>query len=197
MLLTVALLILALALALMPCISGTVLLHYENSAEHIMTEPIIRPLTDREVDICARIMSTSEPWITLGRGLEDAVRLLTNSDREKYVADVSGQVAGVLILVMRGAFVGYIQTVCVAPEFRGRGIGSRLIRHAEERIFRVSPNVFICVSSFNHSARRLYERLGYEMVGELRDYIVPGHSEILLRKTTGAMSTFKMTESNT
>jgi hypothetical protein len=46
------------------------------------------------------------------------------------------------------------------------------------------------VSSFNPDARRLYERLGYSVVGELKDLIVPGHSEILLRKTLGPLTEF-------
>ena len=86
---------------------------------------------------------------------------------------------------MTGAFVGYIQTVCVDPDRRGQGLGSRLVEFAEQRILEGSPNVFMCVSSFNLGARRLYERLGYKVVGELTDYIVQGHSEILLRKTLG------------
>ena len=52
-------------------------------------------------------------------------------------------------------------------------------------------NVFICVSSFNPRARNLYESVGYEVVGELKDYIVAGHSEILLRKTIGPLVGFK------
>jgi ribosomal protein S18 acetylase RimI-like enzyme len=91
---------------------------------------------------------------------------------------------------MVGAFVGYIQTVLVAPDRRGQGIGSALLAFAEHRILQVSPNVFMCVSSFNHQARQLYSRLGYHIVGELSDYIVAGHSEILLRKTTGPLSAF-------
>jgi ribosomal protein S18 acetylase RimI-like enzyme len=51
-----------------------------------------------------------------------------------------------------------------------------------------TANVFMCVSSFNIEAKRLYIRLGYEVVGELRDYIVAGHSEILLRKTIGPLA---------
>jgi ribosomal protein S18 acetylase RimI-like enzyme len=46
------------------------------------------------------------------------------------------------------------------------------------------------VSSFNEGARRLYQRHGYEVVGELTDYIVKGHSEILLRKTFGPIASF-------
>jgi len=64
------------------------------------------------------------------------------------------------------------------------------VEWAEARIFRDSPNVFMCVSSFNANAFRLYQRLGYEVVGELRDYLVRGHSEILLRKTRGPWTEF-------
>jgi hypothetical protein len=48
----------------------------------------------------------------------------------------------------------------------------------------------MCVSSFNVGARRLYLRHGYEVVGELTDYIVEGHSETLLRKTFGPIASF-------
>jgi ribosomal protein S18 acetylase RimI-like enzyme len=90
---------------------------------------------------------------------------------------------------MVGAFVGYIQTVAVWPDRRGQGVGSRLVDFAERRILAEFPNVFMCVSSFNLGARRLYDRLGYQVIGELTNYIVQGHSEILLRKTTGPLNT--------
>jgi [ribosomal protein S18]-alanine N-acetyltransferase len=64
------------------------------------------------------------------------------------------------------------------------------VQFAEKRILRVSPNVFMCVSSFNVGARRLYQRLGYEVVGELSNFIVQGHAEILLRKTVGPTTGF-------
>ena len=146
----------------------------------------IRPFEESgDLEVCAQMMCSSEPWITLERGYEASVAALEDASRERYVAESGGELAGFLIVNMAGAFVGYIQTVCVAPQFRGRGIGTQLVRFAEERIFRESPNVFLCVSSFNAGARRLYERLGYGVVGELKDYIVRGHSEILMRKSLG------------
>ena len=149
-------------------------------------------LDDDEVDVCAEIMSTSEPWITLGRTKEQATRILSDRDaQEVYVATHEGDVVGFVILVLKGAFVGYIRTVAVHPEWRSRGLGRRLIQFAEERSFRDSPNVFLCVSSFNPRARALYERLGYELVGELRDYIVRGKSELIMRKTLGPQSEFR------
>jgi ribosomal-protein-alanine N-acetyltransferase len=148
-----------------------------------------------EAERCAQVMSASEPWITLRRSYEDSYEMLTDASREVYLAVIQGQIAGFAILNMEGAFVGYVQTVCVFPEWRNRGLGTRLIAFAEQRIFRESPNVFMCVSSFNQEAQRLYERLGYEVIGELKDYVVPGHSEILLRKTIAPLTEYKKIQS--
>jgi [ribosomal protein S18]-alanine N-acetyltransferase len=158
-----------------------------------VTPTLRRLATDAEAARCARLMATSEPWLTLGRTYDAAFDLLRDPARESYVALLDGEVAGFVILLMTGALVGYVQTVCVAPEHRGRGLGSRLIAFAEERIFRESPNVFLSVSSFNPRARDLYLRLGYREVGELADLIVPGHAEILLRKTLGPLQGFRRT----
>jgi ribosomal-protein-alanine N-acetyltransferase len=153
----------------------------------------VRPIAaDAEVRVCAEIMSSSDPWITLGRSMTEAQRILSDREvQEVYVAVHEGAVVGFVILVLKGAFVGYIRTVAVQADWRSRGLGRRLIWFAEERIFRESPNVFLCVSSFNPRARSLYERLGYETVGELHDYIVRGHSEWLMRKTLGPQSEFR------
>ncbi len=152
----------------------------------------IRPLaSDVEAQWCARLMSSSEPWVTLGRSYQESLERMRDETREPYVALLGSVLAGFLVLNMKGAFVGYIQSVCVSPEFRNRGIGTKLVEHAEKRIFPELPNVFICVSSFNHEARKLYEQMGYKMVGVLMDYIVRGHSELLLRKTIGPIQEFK------
>jgi ribosomal protein S18 acetylase RimI-like enzyme len=155
------------------------------------TVVVVRQLaTDDEAEACARLMASSEPWITLRRGYDASLEAVRDPSREVYVAtpvDVA-QVVGFLILSMRGAFAGYVQSVAVREDWRGRGLGAQLIAFAESRIFAETPNAFICVSSFNERARALYERLGYETVGELRDYIVRGHSEWLLRKSIAPLA---------
>jgi ribosomal protein S18 acetylase RimI-like enzyme len=143
-----------------------------------------------ELAICAKMMAESEPWLTLQRSLEASIRTLQDPDKEVYVLEDDDEILGFVVLDLRGPFPGYLQTVCVRSGERGQGHGERLIAYAEERIFRDSPNVFMCVSTFNPDARRLYERLGYTVVGELSDYIVQGHGEILLRKTRGPWSAF-------
>ena len=139
-------------------------------------------------------MAGSEPWITLGRTVEMSLAVLTDPGKEVYVVRDAAGVAGFVILDMRGPFAGYIQTVCVRPDCRGQGLGASLIQWAEARISRDSPNVFMCVSSFNTGARRLYDRLGYEVVGVLRGYVISEHDEILLRKTRGPWTGFIKTQ---
>jgi len=78
----------------------------------------------------------------------------------------------------------------VDADVRGQGIGTTLVQFAENRILKISPNVFICVSSFNQKAQQLYFKLGYEQVGLLKNFIADGFDELLLRKTTGTLNGF-------
>ncbi|MBX3737012.1 MAG: GNAT family N-acetyltransferase [Candidatus Didemnitutus sp.] len=133
-------------------------------------------------------MAASEPWLTLGRGRADALKLLRNRRKQCFIVRSGGERAGFLVLDLNGPLGGYIQTIGVAPEMRGRGIGGAALAWAEARIFKKHRNVLLCVSSFNRGAQRLYRRAGYAVVGRLRDYVVAGHDEILLRKTLGPLS---------
>ena len=156
-----------------------------------MNDLIIRPLQNAvEARGCAGFMAASEPWLALGITAEQAFQRLTDPTREAHVATADQQIVGVLILHCDGPLNGYIQTIAMHPDWRGRGLGARLMRFAEERIFRQSPNVFLCVSSFNHRAQQFYERLGYRRVGELPDFLVSGQAEIIMRKTRGPVLAF-------
>ena len=157
-------------------------------------DPRVEPL-DRngEAEECAELMVTSEPWLTLRLSRETAVAILTDPAKEVYAIRDANGVAGFVVIDMRGLLRGYVQILCVRPDCRRKKLGSGLLRWAEERIFRDSPNVFICVSSFNPDARRLYERRGFELVGTLHELLVPGHDELLLRKTLGTWEAFRNT----
>jgi [ribosomal protein S18]-alanine N-acetyltransferase len=137
------------------------------------------------------LMAESEPWITLQRDYSSSLRNLSSAEKEIYVAVQGEEVVGFIVLNMHGGFVGYIQSICVEPRWRNHGIGHKLVDFAEQHVFKNYPNMFICVSSFNPNAQRFYRGLGYEVVGELKDYIVDGHSEILLRKTIGSLTEFR------
>lgn len=131
---------------------------------------IVRTHSPADFRACARIMAAADPWHKLGLGYKVCLKNVSAPLREVYAMRVHGKITGVIVLQMTGAFKGYIQTVCVTPEARGRGAGTSLVKFAEKRIFRESPNVFLCVSSFNKKARKLYKRLGYKKAGPLQDF---------------------------
>ncbi len=148
---------------------------------------IIRQSTDDAIfERLSDMMAASEPWMTLNM---DAAACRAGFDgpcKEVYVAFWDGEPAGLAILQVCGSFDGYVQIFFVSQRFRGRGLGKELLRFCEERIFRRSPNVFICVSSFNTPARQFYENAGYSVVGVLKGFVRQGFDEVLLRKSVGA-----------
>jgi len=149
---------------------------------------------EQDFRACALLMSRSEPWITLQRNYEKCLQSLHGDFKEKYMVTENNEFAGFVILQIVGSFKGYIQTICIKPEYRNQGIGTTVLKLCEERISKISSNIFMCVSSFNDKAQKLYFSLGYEQVGELKDFIIEGHSEYLLRKIIGKGNSGKLTK---
>lgn len=148
--------------------------------------------TDTEdLQWCARLMAANEPWITLKRNYDHSIVLLQDPLSEVYLLKEKENRLGFVMIKLKGAFTGYLQTIVIAEEARGKGLGEAAIHYVEELIFRVSPNVFICASSFNTGAQKLYQRLGYEVVGILKDYVIKGYDEVFMRKTRGSLHDFK------
>lgn len=150
----------------------------ESFSVNLTTDPLA-------VAHCARMMSKTDPWITLGMNYDQCLVAFMGSCKEIYLAQLGTHIAGFVILQTCGTFSGYIQTICIDSEYRGKGYGNRLLEFCETRILKFSPNVFICVSSFNQSALRLYYRFGFKLIGELENFVKEGFSELLLRKTVG------------
>ena len=73
----------------------------------------------------------------------------------------------------------------VADWVRGKGLGGRLLAHVEATVFARAKNLFACVSDFNDQARHFYKKHGYQEIGPMPNFLIPGTAEILLRKTVG------------
>lgn len=151
-------------------------------------EPTISRLTSPKYKrAAAALMAASDPWLKLGLTAAACLKTLNTPFRETYIAVSGGRIAGLVTITMYGTFKGYIQSLFVAEGFRGAGLGEKLLRFSEKKIYARSPNVFLCVSSFNKGALRFYRRLGYKKAGLLKDFVRKGSDELLLRKTTGPL----------
>jgi [ribosomal protein S18]-alanine N-acetyltransferase len=134
---------------------------------------------------CALMMSETDPWITLGMNYDQCLKAFEGSCKEVYIIESESEIAGFVIIQICGTFSGYIQTICISEASRGKGLGRILLAFCENRILKFSPNIFICVSSFNKRAAKLYYDFGFRLVGELDNFVKDGFSELLLRKTVG------------
>ncbi|WP_276133462.1 GNAT family N-acetyltransferase [Polluticoccus soli] len=153
----------------------------------------IQPMaTIHELRVCARMMHTHFPWTELNFDLPACEAAFKGGFKENYVVKKKGDIIGFAILQVQGAFSGYIQSICILPAYRNQQIGTKLIRFCEERIHKTMPNVFLCVSSVNPDAQRFYYRHGYEKIGELKDHLVRGYDEYLLRKSQGPRDEFML-----
>lgn len=146
---------------------------------------IRRVSAERDKVVCAELISGSAPWITLGITYDQTMDSLNDPLHEVFAAYMNEEIIGVVITQEKGAFSGYIKSIAVKTSWRERHIGKVLMDFVERRIFTKCSNVFLCVSSFNSAAQRFYKKLGYQVVGVLENYLVEGHDEILMRKTTG------------
>jgi ribosomal-protein-alanine N-acetyltransferase len=144
-------------------------------------------ITNDPVDfsVCARMMCTTDPWITLNMNYDLCLTAFDGSSKETYVVRIQNDIAGFVIIQTGGTFSGYIQTICISEKYRGQGLGRKLLLFSEERILKFSPNVFICVSSFNKGAIKLYYDFGFILIGQMDNFVREGFHELLLRKTVG------------
>lgn len=143
----------------------------------------VAPAQPDDFEWAAQLMAASEPWITLQRDIDGARLAVRRPGTQLFIARRSQGAAGFLLLADYG-FAGapYVASIGVAPEVRGTGIGSQLLHWVEKRYYS-RGNVFLLVSSFNTRAQQLYFRNGYQKVGEIPDFVVSGHSELILRKS--------------
>ena len=138
---------------------------------------------DDDREWAARLMAGTEPWLTLGRDLTQTRAVFARSDGTLFVARTGNTPLGFLLFRERGVVNSpYVASLAVEEHARGLGIGTRLLADAEDHARRLDAHLFIFVSSFNTRAKALYERLGYVVIGELKDYVIQGASEVLLCK---------------
>ena len=131
------------------------------------------------------LMASSEPWITLGRDLPACRDALNRPGTELFVAGnpenrTPRRIPSACSYGLAGS--PYIASIAVGggdPRSRHRIAVAAPCREA----FRRARHTFFCWCHRSTSkAQRLYLRQRFERVGELKDYCVPGQSELIFHK---------------
>jgi len=153
--------------------------------------PIVRPYAAEDRGAVVAMLTDRDPWRRLGYTADDWQRLFTPplGGREGWVIERAGEPAGIALLRLRFLLGDYLELFAIAPGSERHGLGRLLLAEVERQVFARARNLFVCVSDFNHPARRFYARQGYREIGSIGDLLVEGSAELLLRKTVGAART--------
>lgn len=116
------------------------------------------------------------PYRMLSRALADQEIFVAKSGEEQCI--------GFLWVEVNGTFgkYPYLHMLVVDRKFQGQGIGKQLMVYLEEVISTGYSKIFLLVGDFNRGAREFYSKLGYQSIGLLPDFYIPGVNEYLLMK---------------
>lgn len=131
-----------------------------------MSEPHFRRMTEADVESVLNIefAAFSHPW-TRGIFLD-----CIQSGYECWLMFLGGQQVGHGVLSAAGDEC-HLLNLTVKPESQSNGLGGKLLEHLLlQGKQRGAETAFLEVRESNHSAIRLYERIGFNEVGRRRDY---------------------------
>ena len=95
------------------------------------------------------------------------------------VRDDSGEILGGLYARVFYQWM-FIELLSVPEQSRGQGLGSKLMRMAED-VAREKECVGVWLDTFDFQAPGFYQKLGYSELGEIVDY-PPGHKRLFFQK---------------
>jgi len=106
--------------------------------------------------------------------------------RRYWVVEVSGSVVGYAGVMVVGREAD-VQTIAVAPEHRGAGLGAVLLGQVIDEAKRRQCNqVMLEVAADNESALRLYERFGFARLAKRSNYYGRGRDALVMRAMLAA-----------
>ncbi|WP_350349188.1 ribosomal protein S18-alanine N-acetyltransferase [Agromyces sp. G08B096] len=146
-----------------------------------------RMLRRARLDDLAAVMELERATFTDDAWPEDAMRREFESPHGYYLVVVDDAAPEVILgyaglLAGRGSGEGDIQTIAVASDLRGQGVGRTLMQAliAEARR-RGAERLFLEVRADNPVARALYDSLGFVEIGVRPRYYRGGIDAVLMR----------------
>lgn len=117
--------------------------------------------------------SDAWPWV-------DMLAALVTPGAVRLKALMDARVVGYVIADQRERGVGWIASIAVAPEARREGIGSALLRAAEQTLD--TPRIRLALRPSNRAALNLYQQHGYESVTHWPSYYNDGEDALVMEK---------------
>ena len=137
---------------------------------------VLRACEFRDLAQVGQIEKASFPERPYGR--LDFVSFLLVDRQGFIVASKDGLVVGYVVALSRKR-EGWVQSIAVSPEFRGKGVGEMLMRAAVAHLAGKSERMLLLVDVNNEGAIRLYRKLSFEATGRVvKEYYPNGHDAV-------------------
>ena len=104
---------------------------------------------------------------------------------DKKITDDNGNIIAGCVAKMYCWNVAYIDTLWVGSEYRGQGLGARLLAEVE-KTSKAKGCYLIHLDTFDFQAKEFYEKQGYEVFGVLED-CPKEHSRYYLKKVLSTL----------
>lgn len=121
-------------------------------------------------------VSFSLPWPQRSFQFE----LTDNETARCWVVELDGRVVAMIVSWMIVDEL-HVATIATHPEFRGRGIGKRLLLHALHAAkLEGATKSFLEVRESNHAAQAMYRSFGYVEDGRRKEYYKDNNEDAIL-----------------
>ncbi len=116
--------------------------------------------------------------------LLDLVSVLSLAGVVRLKAVENGQMIGFVAGDPRPSEgISWIATLCVLPEYRGKGFGRALLEACENQL--PTKIIHLCVRISNEEAIRMYKMSGYTNIDRWIKYYTDGEDGIVMEKLKG------------
>ena len=113
--------------------------------------------------------------------LLDLVSVLSFAGVVRLKAIEQGQMIGFVVGDPRPSEgFSWIATICVLPEYRGKGIGRALLEACEQAL--PTQLIHLCVRISNEEAIRMYKMAGYYNIDRWVKYYTDGEDGLIMEK---------------
>lgn len=124
----------------------------------------------------------------------EAVPAENNAKEERLVfkaVDVQGTIVGGCVLDIDETKTAELERLWVDARYRRRGIGSSLIREAEQKAWEKGCRMIVNAYTFDfQAARHFFERRGYKLIGTVKDWPKGHESYTLIKHHIGPAEDF-------
>ncbi|MFC4222679.1 tRNA (adenosine(37)-N6)-threonylcarbamoyltransferase complex transferase subunit TsaD [Lysinibacter cavernae] len=142
-------------------------------------------LRDATGDDLDGIMAIETPTFAREAWSRASMQQELSADHRRYIVLVDGDrlVGYAGLLCARGGGEGDIQTIAVLPDYRGRGLGRRMLATlCNEARDRGAREVFLEVRADNPTAEGLYASVGFERLGIRPGYYQPDNIDAVMMR---------------